>query len=240
MMSQDISFSAGTETLAGRLVLPSSGTPKAQALFLHGAGGAVKERGQPIAVELADAFDTSSFLFDFSGHGASSGTLQGSSLAKRVAEAKSALVASKFNGPVTVCGFSMGGHIALELLDHTNVNALALFYPAIYSRSVRDTQFGDSSFTEGIRKPESWRDSTALDPLRRFSGHLLVLIGEKDNVIPRGVIDLIVAAASQVKSSRVVSIRDAPHLLLPKLIEQPMLFQDVCKFIAQSPGDVSD
>jgi len=232
MMTKDVRFTSGKEQLAGRLFSPSSSSPEKGVLFLHGAGQATKERAEPIVERLCEGKNVASFTFDFSGHGESSGTLKASSIKKRVSEAKSALEASEFQQPISVCASSMGGHIALELLQHFDVQGLTLFYPAVYAKEAVDLAFGDPLFSETIRRERSWLNSDAFTYLRNFTGSLLVVAGEKDNVIPREIIDLIMSNAISAQRKRLIVLEDAPHLLLPVLYERQEIFGDVCDTIA--------
>lgn len=231
MIRRDVQFSSGEEQLAGRLFSPSISPSEAGILFLHGAGQATKERAEPIIEKLYEIGCISSFTFDFSGHGKSSGTLEASSLRKRILEARSALSASGFRQPISVCASSMGGHVALELLQYVNVQSLILFYPAVYATDAMDLPFGNPLFSETIRREKSWLDSNAFTYLRGFTGNILVVAGEKDTVIPKEVIDLIISNSSSANHKRLIVLEDAPHLLLPTLYERKEIFNDICNTI---------
>lgn len=232
MIIRDIPFQAGEELLAGRLTTPAGPSPTTGVLFLHGAGTATKERAQPIVDRLVEQYGVSSFTFDFSGHGMSSGSLSSSSLRKRIEEAKAALACSTFQQPISICAFSMGGHIALELLNEVDVRALILFYPAIYTRDAVDIPFGDPRFSATIRREQGWQDNDVCERLRRFAGNLIVIAGENDNVIPRSVIDLILSSAVSAREKQLIVLEGAPHLLLPALFQREKLFEAVCSTIA--------
>src|SRR4051794_17833447 len=105
-MIEKISFQVGNERLVGQLVL-SHTKEKPSVLFVHGAGKATKERSQPLAERLAER-SISSFAWDCSGHGESTGTMNHSSLQKRTIEAQMALTYTDPNQPLSICGFSMG------------------------------------------------------------------------------------------------------------------------------------
>lgn len=229
-------FSAGTETLEA---ISIGDSPTSSGIvFLHGAGKATKERALPLAKRLATAYGINSFLFDFSGHGASTGRMDDSSLAKRLAEAKTAIRESGFEPPVSFCAFSMGGHIALELLKDTAVRGLALFYPAIYAADAVHLQFNEV-FSAKIREPLSWAHNDVVPALESFRGSLLLVRGSEDTVIPSGVIDTIRAAARNTESFREIVIKDAPHLVLPTVYDHPDLFEDICSTIAEYCGPTS-
>lgn len=159
----DISFNANKERLAGRLIIPLVLQSKSGILFLHGAGKSNKERSQPIAMRLAEEYGIPSFLFDFSGHGGSTGNLESSSLQKRIQESIEAAQASGFSNSMTVCAFSMGGHVALELLDDLQIQNLVLFYPAVYTDLANKISFGDPAFSEMIRKKKVGNQARRLE-----------------------------------------------------------------------------
>lgn len=193
--------------------------PKPNFVFLHGAGIGRKERIESIADGLIAA-DISILSFDFSGHGESSGTLSSSSLKKRLEEAKA--VVSKYANldNLTVAGASMGAYIAIKLLVYFKISNLILFYPAIYTKEVFDIQF-NSYFSESIRKPESWRNSDAYSLLNNFTGNLLIVIGQKDDIIPFEVINLLDNNSANATHKEIIRIPDSPHILLEWIKDKP-------------------
>jgi len=128
LSSRKVQIGAGQETLIGEF-LTRNPDDAPQLLFLHGAGQANKERAKPLAEAIVDATGLGAFLVDFSGHGESSGELSASSLKKRTHEAEAAWPFLADDKPLAVFAFSMGGHIALELLANHKIESLILFYP---------------------------------------------------------------------------------------------------------------
>jgi pimeloyl-ACP methyl ester carboxylesterase len=230
--NSSISFRAGSEVLAGRFIRPTHGNVAPRILFLHGAGKATKERCLPLAERLAGEYELASFTFDFSGHGASTGTLENSSLNKRVDEALAALEYAELREPISLCAFSMGGHVALELLKHKRVHSLTLFYPAIYARSVIDLRFGNPEFSAILRSNKSWEANDVLAELRNFKGNIFIVVGEKDQVIPAAVFDLLYANTVNAEHKRLLVVPDAPHLLLQTVLANEHLYSVICKTIA--------
>jgi len=220
-----ITFSAGQETLSGRLSL-SRNQAKPTVLFLHGAGISNKDRYYPLSHHLLEK-GVSSFAFDFSGQGESTGHLQKSSLEKRVQEAETALQFFDLSQPLTVVGASMSGHIALELLGrHPEIETIILFCPALYALEAFRPAF-DSGFSDIIRMPNSWRKSAVLEHLREFTGNFLVAIGEEDTVIPEGVIELLVENSEKAKKRELVRLPGITHQLLPAINADPALLSMV-------------
>lgn len=233
IQQEEVQFPAGKEVLSGRFVISDASDETPHLLFLHGAGRASKERSLPLALQLAEDYGISSFTFDFSGHGASTGSLSSSSLKKRVEEASVALSYAKFAEPISLCGFSMGGHVALELLKQKAVRALILFYPAVYAAEAVAIPFGDPKFSFTIRRPRSWESADIFGVLNQFKGNLLIVAGEKDEVIPKDVFQLLIQNSSQAANSRLIIVPQAPHLLLPVLYKTDGLFKEVCAAISQ-------
>jgi len=228
-----LEFEAGSERLVGRLVLAGEPAASPSLLFLHGAGKACKERSLFLAEALATDYGLSSFTFDFSGHGQSSGELGGSSLKKRRDEALAAITASGMSGDVTVLAFSMGGHIALELLPLRPIHGLVLFYPAVYSTAAFNLEFGGGSFTETIRQPKSWKDAAVWTYLKEFKGNFFLVTGENDAVIPPQIPALLWENTGGANRRHHLVVKDAPHLLLPHIRENKKLFAEVCRTIAE-------
>ncbi len=223
-----VSFAVGQETLTGEVTGLNTAP---QILILHGAGKATKERAQPLAAAIAQQTGQSIFAFDFSGHGESSGELKQSSLAKRVAEANAARQFIAPDKPVTVMGFSMGGHIALELLAHHDIQNLVLFYPGIYPRAAYVLPF-DERFSHEIRKENSWQNASVLDNLKAFKGNLLIVWGDQDAIIPRGVVDAIYNSASNAQTRELFVISGGTHSLLPTIYADPQLMDEVVGKVA--------
>lgn len=223
--------------LSGRFIRPAGNRVAPRILFLHGAGKATKERCLPLANRLATEYQLPSFAFDFSGHGASTGTLENSSLNKRVDEALAALEYAGLKEPVSLCAFSMGGHVALELIKSKKVGSLTLFYPAIYSRAASALRFGDPKFSAILRSDKSWESNDVLPKLDQFGGNVFIVVGEKDQVIPQAVFQLLYANTTQAQHKRLFVIPDAPHLLLPTILGNEELYSEVCKTIAEYVAD---
>jgi len=217
MFLKKLHFLAGNENMSGQ-ILTHRESDSPRLLFLHGAGQSTKEKIRPLAERLLQA-GLASFSFDFSGHGESSGKLEQSSLKKRVAEAQAAL---NFLSPQrrVLCAFSMSGHVALELLKTNPFETLVLFCPAIYAPEAFEAPF-DRRFTSIIRQNESWKRSQAVQMLDNFTGKLLVFSGEKDEIIPKGVIELIESHTQRAVRKEIVTIPGAGHFLIQAALQNP-------------------
>lgn len=224
-------FQVGTEQLVGEVVAKEGQAIKI--LFLHGAGQSTRDRVKPLALELSE-HGIGSFIFDFSGHGESTGTLGGSSLRKRIEEAKAALCYLDHDGPIMVCGFSMGGHVALELLHiEPRIDSLALFAPAVYARSAVEVGFSEG-FSAIIRAPRSWEGTGVTEYLESFEGSLTIYMGEMDTVIPESVIELLQHSAQRAHSVTVVKVPGVVHELAAWMNSTPKALQGIAERIISS------
>lgn len=209
-------FRAEKEVLCA-LGISERSTKSYDILSLHGAGESTKERSLYLLREIVSQTHKSALTFDFSGNGNSTGQLRQSSLNKRLSEA---LCASKIfcvSSP-TLIGSSMGAHIALKMIEHSNPKNLILFCPAIYSSESASLPF-TTEFSNAIRKLDSWKNTDIIRPLQHYTGGLLIFIGEEDKIIPPGVIELLDRHSNKVKRKKIVWLprcQHSIHLYLPK------------------------
>lgn len=202
-----INFKSGEESLVGLMF--DNGKNNPDIFFFHGGGRSSKERVSYLAEELL-VKNISSFAFDFSGSGESSGLINDTSLFKRIEEAQAAVDLFDKKSTVNLCGSSMGAYIALSLLPYYSVNNLILFCPAVYAKNALKVNFGDG-FSGIIRKKDSWKNTDAFDYLKNFTGNLLIFIGTEDEVIPEQVINLLDKNSNKCKKKEIVWISDCPH-----------------------------
>jgi len=210
-MIQLHTYPAGHETLSGITYKAADNhTPKL--IFLHGAGTGNKDR-RTYMFKILQEMGVSTFAFDFSGHGMSSGELSTSSLKKRLNEARISIENHMdTSAGISICAQSMGAHIALELLPYFKIQSFFLMAPAAYGKEAFNVQF-NQGFTDIIRKPESWKSAETMPLLRRFTGNLLLYLGENDHVIPSGVIDMITENAANTSFFKTTVLPGAPHEL---------------------------
>jgi len=207
---------ADGERLACVVVEPAGPVRPGTAVLMHGAGESGKHRCLPLAEELAAA-GCRAVVFDFSGHGESSGALGELSLARRVRQARAVLERFAPDGPLLLVGFSMSGQTVADLLDEPDVagrvRAVGLGAPAAYGREVRELPFAEPEFTAGLRAPGSWRGSTAFEAFAAFGGRAVLVLPEADEVIPAEVTDALdVALRTRAAYTRLV-LPGADHRL---------------------------
>lgn len=202
-------FTVGNDVLSALSLLPPR-EEEHHIFSLHGAGSSSKERALYLLNELAARSGLGAFTFDFSGHGESSGRIRELSLKLRE---KQALEAIHMFGdePLHIMGSSMGGDTVLRMLRHTCPRSLILFAPALYSDTAFDVPFADD-FRSIITAPESWKNaSSTLNLLEKYAGQLLIFIGEDDDVVPPGVIDLLDAHSGSTSRKEIVRIPGCGH-----------------------------
>lgn len=210
MQHREINFVAGVETLHGTLDIAENDVLP-RVLSLHGAGPSNRARARYITEYLAQN-GISSVRFDFSGHGNSSGQLKDSTLAKRLNEARAAVkfLDKHALSPKTLIGTSMGGHVAARLTAELTIANLILFCPAAYAAEAEELPFG-SGFTEVIRRPNSFNTSLVFECLRTFSGNLLIVFGDADEIIPGPIVEHFLSSAAQANTRVLLRIKNAPH-----------------------------
>jgi pimeloyl-ACP methyl ester carboxylesterase len=180
-----------------------------RAIVLHGAGQSSRERFSRLRRSLNEK-GLATAGFDFVGHGETGGSLPGSTLHARTDQA-AAVIRQTCHEPLTLIAASMGAYTAIRLLEAFAVENLILLVPAVYTHRAYDLPFGPA-FSAAIRRPGSWRESDAFGILSIFRGNLLIIAAESDDVIPRGVIDGIFAAATNARHRRLHIVPSSRHL----------------------------
>ncbi|HEY1096572.1 MAG TPA: alpha/beta fold hydrolase [Alphaproteobacteria bacterium] len=225
----DFTFEAEGETLAATIDYSGDIIPQPVILSLHGGGPSGRERIAWLAELLADK-NHPLMRYDHSGQGDSTGDLKKSSLKKRTAEALAAAQYLRPGSRYTLIGTSMGGHVALELLNHLPVDNLILFCPAAYAAEAFAVPF-DSGFTDIIRTPHSYANATIFENLKNFTGNLLIIIGSDDAIIPPDVIDLYKESAIHGRHVEIITLDNAPHVLHGWLADHPEQRHDIFREI---------
>ena len=200
------------QTLIGDVL--SDGTPP-QLLVLHGAGNSCRQRFQPLREELWAA-GISTAAFDFVGHGDTGGDLKSSSLSNRTRQACRFVAALNMQQPLALMGASMSGYTAVKLLEHYRIKSLILLVPAMYTAQAYMIPF-NRGFSEIIRQPQSWIHSDAWRTLAGYRGRLLIVAGEKDRTIPRGVITRIYDSAVNSSERELYVAPNASHFVFTDL-----------------------
>lgn len=181
-------------------------------LTLHGGGSSNRHRVAVIREALLER-GLGSVAFDCIGHGETGGSLVGSCLHSRTDQALTVIRHLDFRQPLTLIGSSMGSYTALKLTELVKVQNLVLVVPAAFDIRGYDVPFGPQ-FSAIIRHAESWNDSDAWDILSRFRGNVLIVAGEKDEIIPRPVIDKMYASATAAQTRELLVFPGVDHHMM--------------------------
>jgi uncharacterized protein len=196
-----IHFTSDGIRLAGHLAYPTEIEKPPGILFIHGAGKSTSHRYEPWQEYLAER-GMSSFAFDCRGVGDSEGNFEDGGLHNRLTDSKNALETFKNSGKVDVTkisvgGGSMGGHIAIRLSEvDPSIKNILLFYAAAYAAEAENKPLNEE-FTEILRSENSWKNSPVFKILENFPGHVFVLYGEYDKVIPQEIQDIYLNIAKE-------------------------------------------
>jgi len=230
----DFALDVGDECLAcDRMTAAGNIGDNIHTLFLHGAGQSTRERQRVLREELA-RHGMGSAACDFSGHGASTANAP-NTLKKREAEAQ-ALLEQATRPERTVVGVSMGGEIAMRLAcrPENRITHLVTLVGAIYDAAALALPFGPA-FTAALRREHSWRDAGVLSQIEGFRGHITLIRGMEDTVIPHEIAGLIRQHARQAQSCRIIDLPGVDHRLSEHCTRDAALRAQVARWIAR-PG----
>lgn len=181
---KEIQFKSGKNKISANLCLVKNNI--GAILFIAGGGFLSKDIYKDLQEKLARN-GLSSLSFDFPGVGKSLGKLEESGLKTRFRDSlKAYLELARLTNlgdkKIFVCGRSMGGPIALRLAVERGLKSAILLFPAAYSGTAYSAKFG-KEFSAVIKKNNSWKNSKDFS-LAEGLKSLLVIYGDKDNVIP--------------------------------------------------------
>ena len=205
-------------------------------LVLHGAGNSNRGRFQLLREELF-AEGISSAAFDFVGHGDTGGDLKSSSLSSRTRQACRVVDSLNLQQPFAVIGASMSAYTAVKLLEHFHIKSLILLVPAMYTSQAYTTPF-NRGFSDIIRQPQSWVQSDAWRLLADYTGRLLIVAGENDQIIPRDVINRIHDSAVNAAERKLYIAPQASHFVFTDLRENDpaefkYVFEQICTVLQE-------
>jgi hypothetical protein len=159
---------------------------------------------------------------DFSGHGASSGSMGELSLERRHRQASAVIESCCDSARLLLLGFSMSGQTVGDLLGTygPRVAAVGLCAPAVYTKAAWHTPF-DQRFTMQIRVQGAWADSGALESFGRYPGRAVLVLPQSDAVIPPAVSRAVTAALARNSTLVPLSFPGSDHRLGMWLGEHP-------------------
>lgn len=186
-------------------------------VFCHGGGTRPLTNFRVVANELS-ARGFNCHIFDFPGHGQSSGVLGDQSLRIRY-EALSCLLAHLNEDDYSLVGFSMGADNVVRCANSSDfpVSRAIIGAPAAYSQRAFGLRF-KPDFTEEITRAESWESSELFDLWEGFVGEKHLLVPEHDSVIPQAITDRYV---SFTERSHVHRLAGFSHTLTQNAASSP-------------------
>ena len=183
-------------------------------LLLHGAGKSSRFTFSRLR-EYLYCHGLPSDSFDFVGHGETGGNIKETSLLGRTDQAAK-VIKHMCQEPLTLIAASMGSYSAIKLTEIFEVENLVLLVPAVYTPQVYDIPFGPG-FSAKIRVQDSWKDSDAFDIISDFSGSVIIIGAEFDDVIPSKLIERLYASAINARNRILHIVPNSKHLsLFPK------------------------
>ena len=180
----------------------------AKTLFLHGAGRSTRATFTRLRQTLYER-GIPSASFDFIGHGETGGSIERTSLHQRTGQA-AAVIRHACSEPVNLIAASMSGYTAIRLTEQFAVGNLILLVPAVYAAHAYDICFGPE-FSKVIRVHNSWEESDAFGILSRFTGNLIIIAAESDDVVPREIIERLHASAAHAEKRTTYVVPGSHH-----------------------------
>ena len=186
-------------------------------LCIHGAGKSDRSRYSILRSTLQER-GFGSVAFDCIGHGETGGLFEQSSLISRTNQANAVLQALDMKKSLTVIGASMGAYSAINSMQTRRVDSLILIVPAVYTPDANQIPFGPK-FSSIIRQHRSWATTDAWKHMENFTGSLLVIAAEDDDVIPFEIPQQLIRSASASCWKKLRVVKGAGHSLLSSLLK---------------------
>lgn len=213
-------FTAEGESLDGTLYFPQ-GKGKFPGVVIYHGRGSRKERYTDRAEILAkNGFLT--LIFSFRGCGLSSGELKDQTIERGLQDAvlgydHLANQEQVDQERMGIYGASFGGYLAALVTEKRPVKSLVLAAPAIYKNEWWTlTPESVSDEAEEFRQSGGFSDSIAIQAIRNYSGSLLVIKHERDEVIPERVTSAFFNHATSARKKEMFVLKNAPHALQDK------------------------
>jgi dienelactone hydrolase len=214
----------GDDAMPATVLMPARELPAV--MFVHGWGGS---QLQDLArAKVAAGLGCVCVTFDLRGHG--DGTISTSvSRAQNFADLVAAydwLVARPSVDPhaIAVVGISYGGYLAALLTQAREVRWLALRSPALYKDDDWDkpklSLHADPDLPAWRRRRIAAMDNRALRACQAFTGDVLMVEAEHDDIVPHPVIENYVAAFSRPRSLTARVVADADHGFSAKAMQK--------------------
>lgn len=214
MEEKSVSFSVGRESLRGTLFIPAANGSLPAAVFYHGRGSS-RARYLPIAKDLAEA-GILTLTFDFRGCGESDGVFANQTYKNGINDAAAALkfLLSNTNlnkDRIGLCGSSFGAYVSGMILPkYPFIKSILLRAPAAYSDRFLTTE-ENSRTNDFFADRVNWEDSSVFDNVGKFTGALMVLKCENDELLPDCLVEKYYETAEKAGEKKLDILRGADH-----------------------------
>lgn len=204
------------ECIAATLLAPATKIPGV--LFVHGWGGSQEQ--DLVRAREAAGLGCACMTFDLRGHVATERqreTVTRDDNLRDVLSAYDALIAQPGVDPsaIAIVGSSYGGYLAALLTTLRPVCWLALRAPALYKDADWDKPkrhcHVDPDLPAYRRRSVRWQDNRALGACAAFTGDVLIVESQHDDIIPHEVVENYVAAFRKARSLTARVIDGADH-----------------------------
>ncbi len=219
MLKEQVSFLSQGQRMEGSLFLPENLVGATGAVvFLHGMTSSEKNY-IPIAEKLAD-IGLVGLTVNLRGHGSSEGEFNKLTVNNGVEDAIAVydfLSNLHFvdQNRIGVCGGSLGGALGVLLLEHRKLSSLVLRAPALYSPEMMGMTYKQIMDSEAniFNKISDLTTLNGIKNIQNFTGSLLIVASEKDEVIPKQIPQAYFDNAKNAKEKDLVIIKNATHQL---------------------------
>lgn len=217
---KQVEFIVNGHKLKGTLILPEKLLQHNPAiLFVHG-WTSEKMRSYQYANALA-SLGYVCFLFDMQGHGESEGDIHTATTKEFFDDVLAAydylaVLDGVDKQNISVIGSSFGSYLSSILTTRRQVVRLALRVPAdypneLFEQSKMKTSGGRVSIMGWRKQPKKSNETYALDALAHFSGDVLIIESEKDDIVPHETIQNYIHAIQDKDKLSHIVIKNAPH-----------------------------
>lgn len=116
---------------------------------------------------------------------------------------------------IGICGVSVGATIAVLTANKFPVSSLVIRAPAIYSDEIMNLKLNQLMEKEKtvFNNMENIKKTITIQSIKKFTGDLLVIVSENDQIIPKSIPKSIYDNAINAKSKKISIIAKATHNL---------------------------
>jgi esterase/lipase len=215
---QKIELTVENQRIDGNLFIPENEGKNPGVIFLHGMTSS-ETKYIPMAQRLVDV-GIAGMTINLRGHGTSEGSLDTLTVFDALIDVRMSydfFVAQKGIDPerIGICGSSFGALLGIMLADERRVQSLLLRAPALYTDSMMRMYFNRLIAHEDTLFHEiaNISGSAAIRVISKFSGSVLVVASENDEIIPMPIPYAIYDAATKAKKRAYEVMKGAPHSL---------------------------